>query len=478
MRKRGSTFAPLLVLVLAVPPALAGPKYPLKASANRRYLVDQNNVPVFLNGDTAWSLVTELSKADAELYLRNRASKGVNSIIVTCPEAYYCSKCKDKDGPRNFYGARPFATRNEFTTPNEDYWQHADWVIKKAAEYGIQVLLCPCYTGYDKNKDGWWTDDWESKNSERSCRWYGEWVGKRYKNFPNIAWVIGNDRNPKELFGRINAMAQGIRAQDPNHMFTYHARSGFSSADPAVWAPNPVPTWLDLNATYNYPADPAPSAWMYVKSYADYNRTPAMPFFLFESHYEYAKSWTTGAFQGSPLNVRKEAYLSACCGSTGHHYGHNAIWGMDSVPDYQPGCNLPWKEHLDDPGTSVFYLGRLMRSRAWYTLVPDQDHTVMTTGYGSGSSYAPCTRTSGGATVMAYIPDSRTVTIDMTKISGTAARCWWFNPRSGESKLIGQYPNTGKKDFRPPDNDDWVLVLDDTTKGLPVPGTMNRKGAL
>jgi len=334
-------FARVLLVTMIACPAFAGPAFPLKVSANKRYLVDQNNRPVFINGDTAWSLIAELSREDAEHYLKDRAARGVNSIIVTCPEVYYCSKCRDKDGPQNYYGASPFTKANDFTTPNEAYWQHADWVIKKAAEYGIQVLLCPCYTGFKKNEDGWWTDDWEAKNSEADCSWYGQWVGKRYKNFPNIVWVMGNDRNPGVLFGRINALAEGIKSLDPNRLFTHHSQSGFSSADPAVWAPQPVPSWLALNGTYTYPHDVPPKDFMYVKSYADYNRLPTMPFFFFESHYEHAVSWSDKSYQGSPLNVRKQAYQSAFSGSTGHHYGNNAIWAYGSVPKYQPGCELP-----------------------------------------------------------------------------------------------------------------------------------------
>ncbi len=464
-------FGKLLVLLLAASPAIAGPAFPLKVSANKRYLVDQRNVPVFLNGDTAWSLIAQVSKEDAELYLRDRASRGVNSIIVTSPEVYYCSNCRDKDGPQNFYGDGPFTKVNDFTTPNEAYWKHADWVIRKAGEYGIQVLLCPCYTGFQKNKDGWWTDDWENRNSVEDCAWYGRWVGKRYRDFSNIVWVMGNDRNPRRVVRQARRDGQGDQIREPESpvypSFTQRYVLGGSCRLGSSARSRP---WLTLNATYDYPGDAAPSDWMYVKSYADYNRTPVMPFYLFESHYEYAKSWGNGTIQGIPLNIRKEAYQSAFCGSTGHHYGNNAIWGIESVPDYQPGCDLPWKEHLNDPGTSVLFIGQLLNSRAWHTLVPDQDHTVMTAGYGSGSSYAPCTRTSDGTTVMAFIPDSRTVTIDMAKISGKAAKCWWFNPRSGESPPIGDYPTSGKKDFRTPDNNDWVLVIDDAAKKLPGPG--------
>ncbi|MBS7614603.1 hypothetical protein KEJ18_02560 [Candidatus Bathyarchaeota archaeon] len=36
--------------------------YPLKVSANKRYLVNQNNVRFLLQGDAAWSLIVELTR--------------------------------------------------------------------------------------------------------------------------------------------------------------------------------------------------------------------------------------------------------------------------------------------------------------------------------------------------------------------------------------------------------------------------------
>src|SRR5690242_3500959 len=35
------------------------PAYPLKLSANHRYLVDQNGQPFFINGDAPWSLIVQ-----------------------------------------------------------------------------------------------------------------------------------------------------------------------------------------------------------------------------------------------------------------------------------------------------------------------------------------------------------------------------------------------------------------------------------
>lgn len=106
-----------------------GPAYPLKVGPTGRHLVDQRGEPVFINGNSSWSLAAQLSREDVELYLRNRAALGVNSLIVTIPEGFYADGYQDEDGPNDQYGNRPFLTRDKFTTPNPKYFEHADWVL-------------------------------------------------------------------------------------------------------------------------------------------------------------------------------------------------------------------------------------------------------------------------------------------------------------------------------------------------------------
>src|SRR5271169_1729065 len=114
------------------------PIYPLNISQNRRYLVDQAGSPFLLQGDAAWSLVVGPTLEEVELYLKNRASKNFNAVIVDLIEHFL-----SKSPPKNVYGVDPFTTPGDFSTPNEAYFAHADWVIKKAAENNILVLLVP-----------------------------------------------------------------------------------------------------------------------------------------------------------------------------------------------------------------------------------------------------------------------------------------------------------------------------------------------
>ena len=59
-----------------------GPVYPLKASGNNRYLVDQNNVPFMIVGDSPQALIGNLSISDANSYIRNRAHYGINALWI------------------------------------------------------------------------------------------------------------------------------------------------------------------------------------------------------------------------------------------------------------------------------------------------------------------------------------------------------------------------------------------------------------
>jgi hypothetical protein len=143
--------------------------------------------------------------------------------------------------------------------------------------------------------------------------------------------------------------------------------------------------------------------------------------------------------------------------------GNRPIWL------YDPG----WESALNSTASQDMpRLKALFNSRPWFDLVPDDKHEVVVDGLGEfrGLDYLSAARTQNGRTVIAYMPTTRVVTVDMTKISGKEATAWWFNPRSGKSDSIGQYPTTGKRQFTPPGDGDWVLVLDDASFHLPAPG--------
>jgi hypothetical protein len=144
--------------------------------------------------------------------------------------------------------------------------------------------------------------------------------------------------------------------------------------------------------------------------------------------------------------------------------GNRPIWLFD------PG----WEAALDALGSvGMMHWGKLFSSRRWFDLIPDQKHEVVTRGLGEflGLDYLAAARTSDGSTVIAYMPTARTITVDLSKVSGSRAKAWWFDPRTGKASLLREFSTMGMRDFTPPGEGDWVLVLDDRGKNLPVPGT-------
>jgi len=89
------------------------PAFPLKASGNNRYLVDQNNQPFMLVGDSPQSIVGRLSISDVQAYLNNRRQHGVNALWVhlLCNEKIACNA----DGSTHD-GIPPFTVPGDLAT--------------------------------------------------------------------------------------------------------------------------------------------------------------------------------------------------------------------------------------------------------------------------------------------------------------------------------------------------------------------------
>ena len=425
--------------------------FPLKLSSNKRYLVDQQNVPFLINQASSWGLIQSLSEADAAGYLDALKQRGFNTVMVSIVS--YDTRMAGK--PPNWQGTSPFKVQWDYSTYDEAYFAHADRVIDLAKDRGMLVTLVPSYLGYaSEPNQGWFDELLGANNSVAKSLAYGRFLGQRYKNFGNIIWVAGGDNTPaagSELENRLKAIIDGIREND-SHLWTAHWDSvghgnGVASTENPTFA-----SYMSLNGYYAYDYN-----LTYQRDLGFYNRTPAMMMFHLDQSYE-------GEAGGTPDNIRRKAYDVMLMGGAGSSFcaGQN-WWGF-----------LNWKTSMDTPGTQQTTLWyRLFASRHWYELVPDQDHTAVTAGLGEWGSldYVAAARTASGSTLMAFLPSSRKVTVDMTKLSGAQAKAWWYNPSNGQSTSLGTFPTTGTKDFTPPSAGDWLLVIDDASLGFGAPGT-------
>src|SRR6185369_5124440 len=196
--------------------------FPLKLSASKRYLVDQNNVPFLINQASSWGLIQSLSTADATTYLDDLAQRGFNTVMISI----ISYDTRMPGSPPNWQGVSPFNTQWDFSTFNEAYFKHADDIINLAKDRGMLVTLVPSYLGYaGDNNQGWWDEMASSYNSQAKCLSYGQFLGSRYKNQSNLIWVAGGDNQPaagSELEARLKAVIDGIRQNDSAHLWTAH----------------------------------------------------------------------------------------------------------------------------------------------------------------------------------------------------------------------------------------------------------------
>jgi hypothetical protein len=426
----------------------AGAVYPLKAVAGQHYLVDQNNRPFLIVGDSAWSLVVSLSTADAGTYLDDRKARGFNSVLVNLVEHQYApSAPRDLAGDLPFTGTLSGGAR-DFTTPNEAYFAHADEVITAAAARGIMVQLVPAYLGYAGTQEGWY--DEMTTNGAARMTTYGTYVGNRYKGFANILWVEGGDRDPADT-SLTDAVGKAIKAADPNHLHTAHCNQGTSPV--SEWGST---TWLGVSNVYTYPFD-ANLVPVYQLARAEYAQTSWRPFYLIESTYENGHS-------SVPQWRRQQAYEAILNGGMGQNYGNEWVWPFGVAgPD---GSVHAWQAQLGTQSAAdMGRLGALFAARHWELLVPDAGGTFLTAGAGSGTAHVSAALSSDGKLGMFYLPaNPATLTVNMSKLTG-AVTARWYDPSNGTFTAVAGALSTTSQTFTPAGKNgagdpDWVLVLE------------------
>lgn len=448
--------------------------YPVRVSANGRHLANASGQPFLLHGDTAWSLIVQLTRGEAEVYLENRRLKGFNAILVNLIEYYNAT-----NPPKNKYGNGPFTTPGDFSTPNEAYFAHADHVIQKANEKGILVVLNPCYAGYSRNGTssavGWLKEI--IANGPAKCRNYGRYVGNRYKGFTNILWQAVGDMNPPAGGAAERnwlEILQGIKDASPaSGLWSAHYQRFSTARDLSAFAPH-----MTLDNAYG-------GNRSYVHTLRAYNRADVRPTFYNEGYYEDANPGAAGL--GTAQQMRAQAYWALLSGATGHIFGSHQIWAFGG-PLEDGLSGLDWRAGMERQGShEMVHVQALFQGRAWQKLVPDRNHTVVTGGYGTigvddrtpGGDYVTAARTGDGSLVMAYVPStgtgSRTITVDMARLSGTS-HARWYNPTNGAYTTVAGSPfaNSGSRDFTTPGNNgtgtnDWVLAMETAISPPPLP---------
>lgn len=446
--------------------------------------------PFLWLGDTAWELFHRLNREEATEYLATRAKQGFSVIQAVA--------LAENDGLRvpNAYGDVPLIDLSP-EKPNPKYFEHVDFIVDKANQLGLYIGLLPT-----------WGDKMYSRNpgagplvfTVANAEKYGEYLGKRYKN-KNVIWILGGDRNidSDEVLEIWRAMAKGLKKGDGGvHLIGYHPRGVYSSS---AWLHNE--DWLDFNMYQS--GHEQRFNKVYEHAVRDYLKRPVKPTLDGEPAYEDipVKFWEycdwnnpkrvpeqildekglikdrshfkDGFF--TDYDIRIHAYWDLLAGACGYTYGNNAVWQM-----FKPGGDIAipaltdWREALNRKGANqIIYIRNLFEKRSVGKLVPDQSSI-----YGHNTNDSLHIRAAGmrdETSLIVYLSAGQPVDVVMKKVNNPDVVAQWYNPRTSETTLVGEFKNQGIRRFTPPTagrDNDWVLVLDSKKARLPDLATKPR----
>ena len=427
----------------------------LKISDNQRFLIHADGRPFFWLADTAWELFHRCTLEDAEEYLRDRAAKKFTVIQAVVLAEFDGLHQPAANGHCPFFDDDP-------AQPNEAYFAHVDAVVQIAAVLGLHIAMLPT-----------WGDKWNTRwgigpqvFTSGNSRAYARWLARRYKDAP-IIWVLGGDRAIESAGHRtvMSELAAGLREGDGgNHLITFHPTGSQSSAQDFHDA-----NWLDFNM---WQSGHSRNRDNYACIASDYARVPTKPCLDAENGYEdHPAGFNIENGYLDDYDVRRGAYWALFAGAFGHTYGCHDLWQF-WTPKFTPitFCRRNWHEALNLPGAGQMQHARaLIESRPFLTRIPDQ--SLIVSDVGKSAHHVRATRDESGAYAFIYLPTLKPVSVNLEKLSGSRIMAHWFNPRSGAATRIGEFDRVGTREFIPPPAwPDWVLVLDDASRGFATPG--------
>jgi hypothetical protein len=378
----------------------------IQATPNGHYLQYANGTPFFWLGDTAWELFHRLTLKEIEHYLSNRSAKGFTVIQAVALAEFDGLRKPNQNGDLPFENLDP-------TKPNEKYFAFIDTVIKMAAAKNLIIGLLP--TWGDKVFVSWGLGPkvFDSTNAYA----YGLWLGKRYANTPNIAWILGGDRPPVQDsldFRPVwRNMANGILEGTAGRAFISYHISGGAVSTSAHLHHEP---WLHMNMMQSgHGSGRDVPVWNAI--HHDYGLQPAKPTLDAEPNYEDHPvnpwpKWDTASGYFRDYDVRKQCYRSVFAGAPGVTYGHHAVWQFYNPREEKINhADRYWTAAIDRPGAvQVGYLKSLILSRPSLHRVPDS--ALIVSGQGTGAGHIEAFRDSANRYAMIYLPRGKTIGVN------------------------------------------------------------------
>lgn len=429
----------------------------LQISDNGHYFKTEDGKPFFWLGDTGWLTFKKLTREEIKIYFEDRKQKGYNVIQIMTLHDIDMANVYGDSALVNKDVSKTLVTKgNNFENPEEyDFWDHVDYALDVAEENDLYLGLVPV----------WGTPVAGGKVSIEQATAYATFLGDRFKDRKNIIWLDGGDTFGNENTELWKAIGNILKTKQPQNLVTFHPRGRTDSSDDFH-----NEEWLDFNmfqsghrrydqddTERNYGED----NYKFVK--VDFNLKPFKPTLDGEPSYEGIPQGLHDTLQ--PLwndnDLRRYGFWSVFAGGAGFTYGHNAVMQMHGINDKNGayGNKKYWVDALKDPGAvQMIHLKNLMLEYPYFDRVPDESLVA-----NQGEKYDYIAATRGEDYALLYTYNGRTISVNMAKINGSEVNAAWYDPKNGETTLIGIFKNEGVLEFDPSgeqeDGNDWVLIL-------------------
>ncbi len=443
--------AMVLILAVVATAQTVAPDWPIRVSSNGRYFEDQSGKAFPYHADTCWTLIQSMNMGEVETYLNNRSDKGFTVVQFWALPIPFDGNCTGRGVSCKEGNHAPFhGGVNNMHDPNDAYFDVLDQIIYKAEQKGLVVNINPCWFGYS-----FW--DWATKLTNYNAPIYGQYLGNRMKNHPNVMYWVCGDVDPNyggnEKRDELDQLCNAIRSEDSDALISGHAATGNPSWN--FWNNSGYGAgWYNYHSAYAYGFGVTGArVWQQVRDGVHRNN-PVGPTINIESFYEPQK--------GAEI-LRRNAWWTITVGGAGHAYGHTDIWCFKGN----------WGALDATVAQHMRYLGKFFRENPWGANLANDEHGAIVSGHGGDDDKATGILASDGSWFYAYLPTGRTVGIDMSKLSMNPVTAKWYDPTNGNYQNIGDYPNSGTRNFSTPGNNasgysDWVLVLSTPPLNPPV----------
>lgn len=430
----------------------------LKVSHTGRHFVNitsKGEEPVLLIGDTGWKIM-KLTEPEIGKYFNVRSGQGFNLVLCVMINFENDNFVSTPDS------IPPLLDKGNLASVNENYLKRFDYVLGEARKNNLYLGVIP-----------FWAQAME-RFDKRSLWKFGEIIGKRYANDPNIIWISGGEAAGETRMDLVEALAVGLKkGSGSSQLMSVHPSGNLSSSMGQSFLSNSgfetynyhTASWLDFNMIQSGHHKNHPNYELITR---DYNLLPAKPVIESEYFYENHPSWESRnhetPYRAQASDVRKGGYWAIFSGAAGYVYGHHAVWQF-----FKPGNRTriappttDWESALTSEGAlQMQYLKKLMLTSKFEELFPDEFIIVKHSGNLKVSGLRNGSRYSGNASrILVYLPEGGQCTLNTGLINSKKIRVSWFNPRTGivqpDLELL---KNPAVLEVKAPDQDDWVLII-------------------